>query len=658
MPYLEIPPAQVRFRVTNNANSRNYNFSIPFADKCKIIAKDSGYVQTPEALSEYLNLYPFERVELFCDFSDDADGKTYELVDIPTVYQETKYDPRVMKLLVKSSLKTQTMTTRTLPSTLTQLKDLKALYQTLGGKNRSIFLSEMEYTLNCPSKSMIRYRGMEVNTTTIKNKLACTKGKVEKWHFQNPTDDPHPFHWHLVNAQCGATDDEVDTNSLKDVVVIPNDPGAQTVTQVCYVACTPDEFLIEGSTRGATEYNFDTSEPYVAHCHILEHEENNMMSLFQLTDVDDDAPNDDGTTSGSSNKLTSSVIAGAMGMSVLGGFATTISVLVISVERLKFLADSRSLAVAFALSSGVMLFIGLADLWGESLTFYRAAFTTGGTVDPEAYEHGGSSTTAGTCDNTCNGHAYLAVIASFFAGTTIILLVEFLVHGVLDRKKPNKSDQDDGAVTHKDVDLELNADEGGPASPTSPTNLNGAASPSLQRLNIPNSPGTQSAVSESTAAQKRDFHRAGMMTGIAVAIHNFPEGLALFVSSLQGLRTGIVLGIGIILHNMPEGVAVAAPVYYATGSKLEAFKWTAISGIAQPLGAGIGWAAVSGGMSYWLEALLYGLVAGMLVTITVKELLKGAYKFDPRGKLFVPAFFLGVAIIAVSLMALKYAGSS
>ncbi|KAJ8558615.1 hypothetical protein ON010_g8835 [Phytophthora cinnamomi] len=148
------------------------------------------------------------------------------------------------------------------------------------------------------------------------------------------------------------------------------------------------------------------------------------------------------------------------------------------------------------------------------------------------------------------------------------------------------------------------------------------------------------------------------MTGIAVAIHNFPEGLALFVSSLSGLRSGIVLSIGIIMHNFPEGVAVAAPVYYATGSKLEAFKWTALSGIAQPLGAGIGWAAVSGGMSYGLEASLYGIVAGMLVCITVKELLPGAYKFDPSGKAFVVAFFGGLGIIALSIMALKYAGSS
>lgn len=157
--------------------------------------------------------------------------------------------------------------------------------------------------------------------------------------------------------------------------------------------------------------------------------------------------------------------------------------------------------------------------------------------------------------------------------------------------------------------------------------------------------------------QKEQYRRAGMMTSIAIAIHNFPEGLALFVSSLQGMETGIILSIGIILHNLPEGVAIAAPVYYATGSKLQAFKWTAISGAAQPLGAAVGWAAVSGGLSYALQASLYAVVAGMLVCIAAKELLPGAYRFDPKGKYFVLSFFVGISIIASSLVLIHYAGS-
>ncbi|GAB9466589.1 Spore coat protein a [Globisporangium polare] len=654
MPYLEVPNAQVRFRLTNNANSRNYNFSIPFADSCVVIGKDSGFLQKTEKLPKYLNVYPFERVELICDFTDAADGTKWELTDIPTIEQDTPYDPRVMELRVVAKLKTSTMVKREVPSQLTKFKDLKALWKELGGKQRAIFLGEMEYSLACPSKSMIRYRDQEINMTTIKSTLACTKGKVERWTFKNPTDDPHPFHWHLVNAQCGPSDDEVDTNSLKDVVVIPNADTrpAETITQVCYVACTPDEFLLEGSKRGPTEYNFDTSEPYVAHCHILEHEENNMMSYFQLTEFDDDAPDDDGIVA-VTGVITSSVVWTAMGMSVLGGIATSLSVLVISVERLMFLSNPKSLSIAFALSAGVMVFISFADLWPEATTYYRAAFTVGGVVDPEAYEHGGASGNAGVCDKVCNGHSWLATIGAFTLGMLIILLVEFIVHSVLERNGHRHSHEALSPVNGKALASGDAAEKGEFQSPVDGTPNNGGA-----HAHALSSPVVDGEMTADERAQREEYRRAGVMSGIAIAIHNFPEGLALFVSSLQGLRTGIVLSIGVILHNLPEGVAIAAPVYYATGSKFEAFKWTLLSGIAQPFGAFIGWVAVSGGMSYALQATLYAMVAGMLTCITLKELLPGAFRFDPKGSYFVSAFFCGILIIAFGIMLLQYSGSS
>ncbi|KUF92907.1 Zinc finger C2HC domain-containing protein 1C [Phytophthora nicotianae] len=433
-------------------------------------------------------------------------------------------------------------------------------------------------------------------------------------------------------------------------------PYCDTITQVCYVACTPDEYLIANSTRGAKDYGFDTTEPYVAHCHILEHEENAMMSWFKIMDVDDGYADDNGITPGT--EITNTVIATAMGMSVLGGIATTLSVLVISVERLKFLADPRSLSIAFALSAGVMIFIAFADLYAEALTYYRAAFTPG-TTDPEAYEHGGSTTSAGVCDDTCNGNTYLAATGVFFVGMAIILLVEWLVHSVFERKDRAAAKAAANADLEADGEKAMMADDGAEkagvvhiASPVPGTPVDAA------RQELASPAGQESEALLEELKVKEEYRRAGVLTGIAIAIHNFPEGLALFVSSLAGLRTGIVLSVGIILHNFPEGVAVAAPVYYATGSKAEAFKWTIISGFAQVLGAGIGWAAVSGGMSYSLEATLYALVAGMLVCITAKELLPGAYKFDPSGKLFVPSFFIGIAIIALSLVALNYAGSS
>ncbi|GMF19832.1 unnamed protein product [Phytophthora fragariaefolia] len=639
LPYVEIPPAQVRFRLANVANARHYNLTVPFADKCKVIATDSGYVGSPTDLSENLVIFPFERVEFICDFSGIADATKYELIDKQTSNQATVYDTRVMQFRVKSSLKTNSMVVKELLSTLTPYKSLKEMYEA-GGKERTLMLGEIEKSLQCPSMGLLLYRSNQVNMSGITGHLHCTKGTVEKWNFQNPTDDPHPFHWHVINAQCGETEEKINTNELKDVVVIPNagNRAPSIITQVCYVACTPGDYLLQDSDRGSKEFNFDTTDPYVAHCHILEHEENAMMSWFDIMDEDDGYADDNGIAQGT--QITKTVIATAMCMSVLGGLATTLSILVISVKRLNFLASATSLAVAFALSSGVMLFIGLADLFGEALTFYRASYTPGA-VDPEAYERGGTSS-SGTCDNVCNGNAYLTTVGAFFGGVIIILFVEYVVHGVFNRNK-NKNKK---AEKNSDDNLE----DGSNDPNESP------AFDSLTSDKVRESGETATPVQPGLKA-KDEFRRAGVMTGIAVAIHNFPEGLALFVSSLSGLRSGIVLSIGIIMHNFPEGVAIAAPVYYATGSKMEAFKWTALSGIAQPMGAAIGWAAISGGMSFGLQASLYGVVAGMLVCITVKELIKGAYKFDPKGKVFVISFFLGMLIIAISVMALKYAGS-
>uniref|UniRef100_K3WKJ3 Zinc/iron permease n=1 Tax=Globisporangium ultimum (strain ATCC 200006 / CBS 805.95 / DAOM BR144) TaxID=431595 RepID=K3WKJ3_GLOUD len=311
-----------------------------------------------------------------------------------------------------------------------------------------------------------------------------------------------------------------------------------------------------------------------------------------------------------------------------------------------FLSNPRSLSIAFSLSAGVMVFIAFADLWPEATAYYRATFTVGGTADPEAYEHGGSTGDAGVCDKVCNGHSWLATIGAFTLGMLIILLVEFIVHRVLEKNGHRHSHDALSPVNSKNLVSGDAAEKGDIESPAAELSHNAL-----------NSPATADTLSEDERAQKEEYKRAGMMSGIAIAIHNFPEGLALFVTSLQGLRAGIILSIGVILHNLPEGVAIAAPVYYATGSKLEAFKWTALSGIAQPLGAAIGWAAVSGGMSFSLQATLYAMVAGMLTCITLKELLPGAFRFDPKGSYFVSSFFCGILIIAFGIMLLQYSGT-
>ena len=83
--------------------------------------------------------------------------------------------------------------------------------------------------------------------------------------------------------------------------------------------------------------------------------------------------------------------------------------------------------------------------------------------------------------------------------------------------------------------------------------------------------------------------RMGIFTAVAISIHNFPEGLATFVSALEDTSIAIPIVVAIALHNIPEGIAVSVPIYQATGSKTKAFKYSFLSGLSEPVGALVGW---------------------------------------------------------------------
>ena len=95
------------------------------------------------------------------------------------------------------------------------------------------------------------------------------------------------------------------------------------------------------------------------------------------------------------------------------------------------------------------------------------------------------------------------------------------------------------------------------------------------------------------SGKPRALMRLGFMTALAIAIHNFPEGLATFASALHSLNLGIAIAVAIAIHNIPEGIAVAIPIYCATGSRRKAFLWSLLSGLSEPLGALIGFAILS-----------------------------------------------------------------
>jgi ZIP family zinc transporter len=141
---------------------------------------------------------------------------------------------------------------------------------------------------------------------------------------------------------------------------------------------------------------------------------------------------------------------------------------------------------------------------------------------------------------------------------------------------------------------------------------------------------------------------------LAIGLHNFPEGLATFVASLDDPHVGGVLAIAIALHNIPEGLCVAMPIYYATGNRWKAFAWAALSGFSEILGAFLGWAILANSFSDTLYAVLFGVVAGMMVIISVRELLPTAHRYDPDDTVVTYSFIVGMAIMSLSLVLMPH----
>lgn len=151
-----------------------------------------------------------------------------------------------------------------------------------------------------------------------------------------------------------------------------------------------------------------------------------------------------------------------------------------------------------------------------------------------------------------------------------------------------------------------------------------------------------------SAAQLR---RMGLLTALAVGLHNLPEGLATFIGTVADPTAGVAIALAIALHNIPEGVCVAMPVYYSTGSRLQSILWASLSGFAEPLGGLIGYGIIrAGNMSDLVFGVLFGIVGGMMVYISLKELIPTALKFDKQDHVTTVTVVAGMAIMAASLL--------
>ena len=151
------------------------------------------------------------------------------------------------------------------------------------------------------------------------------------------------------------------------------------------------------------------------------------------------------------------------------------------------------------------------------------------------------------------------------------------------------------------------------------------------------------------AFKKKKLLRMGMLSALAIGIHNFPEGLATFTATLKDPTLGIAIAVAIAVHNIPEGIAVSVPIYYATGDKRKAFRLSFLSGLAEPAGALIGFLILMPFFNDVIFGVLFASVAGIMVFISVDELLPAAREYG-KAHLSIYGLIAGMIIMAVSLL--------
>lgn len=149
--------------------------------------------------------------------------------------------------------------------------------------------------------------------------------------------------------------------------------------------------------------------------------------------------------------------------------------------------------------------------------------------------------------------------------------------------------------------------------------------------------------------EKKYLYRTGLFTALAIVIHNFPEGISTFVSAMESYNLAIPIAIAIAIHNIPEGISVSVPIYYATGSRLKAFTYSFLSGMSEPIGGLLGYLLLRNFMNEIIMSGLLAAVAGIMVYISIDELLPAARKYGD-GHTSIYGMIVGMLVMALSLV--------
>lgn len=145
----------------------------------------------------------------------------------------------------------------------------------------------------------------------------------------------------------------------------------------------------------------------------------------------------------------------------------------------------------------------------------------------------------------------------------------------------------------------------------------------------------------------KSLYKIGIISMVAIVLHNIPEGIATFITSNNNLKLGITLTIAIALHNIPEGISIAVPIYHSSNNKLKAFLYALLSGMSEVLGSILAYLFLAPLINDFVMATLYAIIAGIMIHISVYELIPGAYK-EGTLKSVLKYFLIGFGVMILS----------
>jgi ZIP family zinc transporter len=299
----------------------------------------------------------------------------------------------------------------------------------------------------------------------------------------------------------------------------------------------------------------------------------------------------------------------ALGLTVFAGMATGIgSVLAFFTKR----TNKRFLSIATGFSAGVMLYVSFVEI-----------FFKGFDALTEAYG---------------DRAGYWINVLSFFAGIVVIGVIDNLIPAAENPHEPHSE-----------------AERAPLRNPATAERAPAAVGAQYHAVAQPAS--QQDAVgTHDHEVRENELMRMGLFTALAIAIHNFPEGLATFLAALQDPSVGAAIAIAIALHNIPEGISVSVPIYYATGNRGKAFMYSVLSGLSEPVGAGLAYlilrvlvGGTTGVIPPQIMGILFAGVAGVMVYISLDELLPTSRAYG-KGHDSLYGLMAGMVVMAVSLV--------